>query len=342
MQITLLKQSKFPYHLATFAILAGIGLTAFSMLGLCTSSCSQTHNYRLLGMPFELSGAFFFGSLAIAHFYAFRHPQAKLLAEALIAMGLGAEIFFILLQKIQIGAWCPVCLSIASTIALAAIAYYLMYRKPLPKGVFMKNWLHAGMISTMITLGFVISLVGVSKVDTLGAIETDVKGKIKFGASNASTEIYIFTDWACPACRKVEPVLENFIPKILSTTKVTFVETVVHPETLNYAPYDLSFMVHDKARYFKIREALTQLALKVPEPNDEDIQAAVAPLGVKLRELPYQDVMAAMNYFEDLIKKYKVNATPTVVVVGSGGKTKTLTGSGINEAGLREAISSVK
>jgi protein-disulfide isomerase len=337
------KSQRAPYCLATLGILAGIGLTIFSSLGICTSACTQTHDYRMWEMPFEVTGAFFFTALAFSHFYSLKCPQFWLLTECLIASALGAEIFFIILQKVQIGAWCPVCLSIAASVALTAIGYLWMYRERLPQGVSMKGWLHLGMLTTMMTLGFAFSFMGITKVNMLEALEGGIKDKVKFGPAHAPVQIYIFTDWACPACRQVEPMLEKFIPQLLSSTTVTFVDTVVHPETLNYAPYNLAFMAHDKARYFQIRENLTKLALKVPEPTDEDIQASIDSLGVKLKELPYQDVMAAMNYNEELIKQYKVTGTPTIVVVGSQNKKeKTLSGSNITEAELREAIQAVR
>jgi len=48
---------------------------------------------------------------------------------------------------------------------------------------------------------------------------------------------------------------------------------------------------------------------------------------VKYVPLNYLDVMAGMQYFSTLVKKFKVPGTPAVVVLDSRtGKTKTLNG----------------
>jgi hypothetical protein len=59
----------------------------------------------------------------------------------------------------------------------------------------------------------------------------------------------------------------------------------------------------------------------------EDVQAAVSPLGVKYVPLNYADVLAGMQYFSTLVKKFNVPGTPSVVVRDlRTGKTKTLYG----------------
>ncbi|MBS1243573.1 MAG: Uncharacterized protein H6R41_110, partial [Deltaproteobacteria bacterium] len=73
--------------------------------------------------------------------------------------------------------------------------------------------------------------------------------------------------------------------------------------------------------------AMATLARKTKEPTPEDVQAAVSPLGVKYVPLNYVDVMAGMQYFSTLVKKFKVPGTPSVAVLDSRtGKTKTLYG----------------
>lgn len=326
-----------PYYLAALGILAGAILTSISFLDLCTKSCSDAHNYQLFGAPFEVSGALFFILLAALHF--FKTPASFFFGGLLIASGLGAETFFILLQKYQIGVWCPVCLSIAAAIALIGGSYFFLNKEG-----YMNKWLHIGLLTAFFTLGFTSSFFGISKIDRLQAVEDSIKEKIKFGNSSSPVQVYVFTDWACPACRAVEPAIEAMAPKIMKEAQLVFVDTVVHPETLNYAPYDISFMVHNKNKYFQIRKNLEKLSLTTKKPTDADVNKAIASLGVHYNELPYAEITAAMRHFEELTDKFKVTATPTIAIVNTGAKKgKKLAGvEEITEANLLKAINALK
>lgn len=316
--------------IALLGILAGGLLTAVSWLHLCRESCNEAHNYRLFGLPFEWIGAGFFLALGILHF---TNRRAAGLA---VAGGLGAEVLFILLQKIQIGVWCPVCLSIASILGIVGICYLITEKY---EG-FMNKWL----LTAALILGFSVSFLGVAKVDQLQAAEDAIKEQIKFGNLESPLHIYVFTDWACPACRLVEPKIEAISRKILKEAQMTFVDTVVHTATLNYAPYNISFMVNNKSNYFRIRDALGQLSLTTKKPSEEEVQKAIAPLGIQYRELPYEDVSIAMKYFEELTDKFKIIGTPSVAIVNSEAKKgKKLEGlEEITEANILKAMHNLK
>ncbi|MFV0340842.1 MAG: vitamin K epoxide reductase family protein [Parachlamydiaceae bacterium] len=333
--------SRWPFWLASLLIFAGIVLTAVSALKLCSETCNQAHNYRLFGMPFEVGGAVFFGTLALLHIGSVNKPWLGAFVLPLLALGLGAEAYFIYLQKYVIGHWCPVCLSIAATILLLAICYIYIR---IQQGVFMRNWLTNLSFLGLFALGVVTATAGLSQIDKLQAVEDRIKEEIKFGNKNSPVEVYVFTDWACPACRAIEPALERMGPKITAKAQLVFVDTVVHPETLNFAPYNISFMVNAKSKYFDVREALTKLSISNKKPTDQDIARVVAPLKVTYKELPYEDVTVAMRYFEDLVERFKVTATPTVAIVNrTAKKGKKLSGADeITEANVLKAIDALK
>jgi hypothetical protein len=125
--------------------------------------------------------------------------------------------------------------------------------------------------------------------------------------------------------------------------KVVFVDYPVHPETINFIPYNLSFIVREKAKYLEIREAMATLARKTKEPTPEDVQAAITPIGVKYVPLNYADVLAGMQHFNALVKRFKVPGTPAVVVLDSRtGKTKTFFGiSEITADNILKAVAEV-
>lgn len=326
-----------PYHLASVFILAGSILTLISWLKLCSTYCSDAHNYRLFGIPFEISGAFFFLALGILHFLKKTKPILLL-----ISSGLGAELYFIYLQKATIGSWCPVCLSIAFCIASLMLCYLIIYKNQHNEG-FMHPNRFTVLLSFTLIFGLASSFFGVGKIDQLGAAETTLKEEIKFGNKSSPIEVYVFTDWACPACRAAEPAIEAMASKVTQEAQLTFVDAVVHPETLNFAPYNISFMANNKPQYFQIRNALGKLSMKNKKPNDQDISAAVAPLGVSYRELPYEDVALTMKYFDELVDKLKVTGTPTVAIINPVSKKgKKLSGKEITEANVLKAIHALR
>jgi protein-disulfide isomerase len=100
----------------------------------------------------------------------------------------------------------------------------------------------------------------------------------------------------------------------MKRAKLLFVEFPVHPESMNFIPYNLSFLVREKAKYLEVRKALMHLAERTKEPTPEDVQKAVAPLGVAYRPLNYSDVNAAVQYFQSLVQAFHVEGTPAMVV----------------------------
>ncbi|MGE5283888.1 MAG: hypothetical protein ACM3OG_02850 [Actinomycetota bacterium] len=238
------------------------------------------------------------------------------------------------MQKYVIGKWCPLCIGIALSVVAACV---LIALERLPgvairlrgeeRNLEMKRLAgKTALILFAFLAGMGMSAKGLSKPDAVaGGLPVN---SLAFGEMESSSEVYIITDWFCPACRAAEPEILKGARKAMKQAKVVFVDYPIHPETFNYIPYDLSFIVREKEKYLQIREAIGTLARKTKEPTPEDVQAAVSPLGVKYVPLNYVDVVAGMQYFNSLVRKFKVPGTPTVVVLDTrSGKTKALTGS---------------
>lgn len=332
-----------PFHLATLGIIVGVILTGVSWFKLCSQSCNDAHNYRLFNIPFEWVGWAFFLVFSIFHFLGRSSSFYRTIAGLTIAGALGAEAFFILMQKYTIGAWCPVCLSIAGTIAFIGICYLFLNQRQQNEG-YMNKWLNIGLLTAVFTLGFTSSFFGISKIDQLQAVEDAIKEKIKFGNTSSPVQVYVFTDWACPACRMVEPAIEAMAPQLMKEAQITFVDTVVHPETLNYAPYNISFMANSKPKYFQIREALGKLSIKTKKPTEADVRKVIEPFGVQYNELPFEDITVAMRYFDELTERFKITGTPTIAIVNTSAKKgKKLAGvEEITEANVLKAIQALK
>ena len=88
----------------------------------------------------------------------------------------------------------------------------------------------AGPSSLLIIIAsFITAYFGVAKPDLLQAAENSIKDKIAFGTLNSKIQLYIFTDWECPACRQLKPALVRLSPELMNEAKVTFVDFAIHP-----------------------------------------------------------------------------------------------------------------
>ena len=173
------------YLIASLAILAGLILSIVSHLRLCAEECAATHNWKFFGFPFEYFGLIFFTPLLILHGLALKNEDVSFLVALMLAGALGAETKLLLVQKFQIGAWCPICLSITACVLIASLCYFISYAVKLKslikhhlKGEYMKSiWKGVASLSVF-TLGFLLSVIGVAKFDAIQAQENTIKKKV--------------------------------------------------------------------------------------------------------------------------------------------------------------------
>lgn len=228
---------------------------------------------------------------------------------------------FIIIQKYQIGHWCPVCLSIASSVAVAALVLVTGYIYHLKltiqhysRGDIMQK-IKQGLTSlSFIALGFLMAFIGISKPNSAEAAVKDIKERIAFGVKNSHIEVYFVSDWFCPSCKKVEPLIEKLYPKIRSQATFYFVDFPIHKKSLNFTPYNLAFLINNKGQYFQARNALSELTEKTETPNDEDVEQAAHSHGIVLKELTFLDVKSGIEFFDKIVDKYNLNSTPTIII----------------------------
>lgn len=328
-----------PNVIVWLATLAGLALSIVSLLKIC-SACSETAKYRVFGMDFGWFGITFFVVLTVVIAARKRFVWCDWLASLLLFASAGAEARFIWIQKYDIGQWCPICLSLAAAVFVAClgIAWYI-FQNYTAKGAAMKSKLvYIVFVTVCLLMGLGGSIVGVKK--EADAAELD----LFLGKTSSPTTIYFISDWFCPVCRKIEPAIEKMYPELAKSARISFVDLPIHKETLNFTPYNLQFISFEKAKYISLRKALTELSLKTKNPTEEEVQAAVAPLGVKLRQVNYADTLYGMQSNLTVYRGYGVNATPSVVVTNSKTKkTKVLVGdTQISEQGVKAAIAEVE
>lgn len=331
---------KTPFFIALLAIIAALVLSYVSWLEICTDMCVGTKDYRLFGMKFQHIGLIFFPLLLISHILSWKSRTFAMITGLTIAGALGSEVIFIWIQKFEIKAWCPVCLAIAGSLLVAGFAYIVRYLIHLNQSIesqnkeeMMKN-VRKGISSLAVfAIGVFAGIVGVTKVNPLEAMQNSVKESIIFGNQSSPIEIYIFTDWQCPACRKLEPNLPSILSAAEKKAKIVFIDVDIHPETLNFIPYNLSFMIHNKDKYLKLRDILTEISEETGAPTEEEVEEEVSRIGVTYEQLNFADVAVGNKYFKHMASEFDINSTPTIVIVNRDTKK------GKKLRGWREATS---
>ncbi len=332
------------------AFLAGLVLSLLSWLEVCTQECSDAHHYQFFGLSFGMIGIAYFGTLIILHFLSIKFQILYLATGFMVAGGLGAEIMLIVVQKFVIGKWCPVCLSIAAMISIAAFCFIGMYlleldtviRNNMGNKIMQKVWKGISSIS-IFAIGFILTFFGIGKEDKLQAAQTALEENLAFGNPKSPVVVYIFTDWQCPACRQAEPAIEKMFSSLTEKAQVVFVDLAIHPESLNFIPYNLSFILRNKPQYIQLRHILTNISSQTDSPTDEQVVHASSKIGIKYQQLSYSDIVLGIRYFRRLVQEYNIQGTPTVLVMHLNKNIKKkLSGSdSITEANILKAIDSM-
>lgn len=324
---------------------AGLILSVASALNFCAvDACSEAHKYALLGIPMPFLGIGFFIVAGILYELSTVKTFIKPLFVLLIFCASGAEIAFILIQKFRIQRWCPLCLGVAAAVYFVALVTSFegvknMISKVNQRGITMMPLVKKIVTIVLVfTAGFFLAYRGMEKGDAEESVP-----KIFLGKQDSSVEIFIITDWFCPACQKAEQEIEKALPALEKRAKVFFVDVPIHPETLNYTPYNLSFLSYEKNKYMELRKALLGLTKKTKEPTPEDVKGVIARLDVVYKPLSFLDATKGMKFYEAVSREFKVSATPTVVVkdTKTGKVTKLIGIKEINEPSMMKAVDQV-
>lgn len=308
-------------------ITGGLAVSILSGTDICTfGGCTEAHKYRLLGFAFAPLGITFFILAGLLVSLINRFPGAPLLFNLLLAGASGAEINMILFQKNVIGAWCPLCLAAAAIVYILAIGQiggHLLFRKEkfrMKLKIFGKPLL----LFATAMVGFALTFSGIAKEEASAS-----QLNLYLGKQDSRLEVYFFSDWLCPFCAGVDGAMESVYPSLSKKARILFVDRIIHQESLNFVPYDLSFAVNEKTKYLQLRKALFSVAQKTKNPSYEEIKAAITPLHVTYKQLSFLDVTQQMVDFQKLVEEFKVTSTPMLVIRNAKtNKIRTLAGNG--------------
>jgi len=207
----------------------------------------------------------------------------------------------------------------------------------------MLNIKHGLTSLSFLLLGFLMSFIGISNPNSAEATAAAIKDKIAFGLRESHLEIYFVTDWFCPSCKKVEPLIEKLFPKLRTESTFYFIDYPIHKKSMNFSPYNLAFLINSKDQYLKARNLLIQLTDTNDSPKDDDIEKAARKEKIPFSEVSYLDVKSGMDFFDSIVDKYKLKYTPTLIINNiRTHKTVTLEGrDDITEMKILEAIEKV-
>ncbi len=279
-----------------------LALSTLIIGNLCKTSCMFLHG-DILGLDLERFGFIFYCVLLVAAIFASKIFSLKdrlmKFITVVVSIGVGAEIILVKFQ-IQNSTYCPKCL--VSGFFLMAM-FFVMSR-------YIKIWL----VILLIVFGAIFTSFTFSG-SIVPAYAEEVRAP-SFGSEKARTEIIIYSDYFCPACRKVDIQLNDTLRKLKDRVKIRFVDVPMHPGSLEYAKLFLyawfksgnnlesalkvrDLLFHDAELHMTQPEVMRNLSLKgIPYKKDEDAAKVI------LRQV-----------YNPLMQTDKIHATPTVVIV---------------------------
>jgi len=136
-------------------------------------------------------------------------------------------------------------------------------------------------------------------------------------------EIRVYTDYFCGPCRNAESGMENLLAEIVKKrrARVLFIDTPVHRETVLYAKYFIYILKAKPEADFKTVLTFRRVLFEAAEKeisNENELTEYLKTLNIPFSEI---DVKPHFKAYSELIRKDRINSTPTIVIVTRNGKT---------------------
>lgn len=330
------------------AIIVGANLSIASINpDICSESCRAAHEYRLWGIALGWYGIFLFISLVVTYLlyklaklgkFIPKIPLGSILLflEIQLSAAMGAETWFLYIQKFVVGKWCMLCLGVFASLCLAT---FIVFSSPLDQE--RKNRMRK--LALCLSTFIMAILFTVGGLDRPIASAAGIQKNPFLGPDTAKFEVVIVSDWFCPACRKAEPQIEEIAKYFKSKVRIAFVD---YPFDGNaawraaYTPYNLTLLYDHKNNYLAGRQVLAKLSAYVKEPTSVQIQEALKKVGINLELGGYNEVIQGMAINKKIVQDLQITRTPTVAVRHiPSGKVELLIGVGdITVNSVRKAM----
>jgi len=135
---------------------------------------------------------------------------------------------------------------------------------------------------------------------------------------SGSYQMLIFSDYFCQPCQRLENWLDKEVHELLAKggVKVSFVDLPIYKLTPLYARYFL-YAVNASKSYKDVllaRKVLFDTASRIGAITEPQLENALKFRNISVK--PY-DVKPTLTQYNEIVRKYQVRGTPTIVFVYS-------------------------
>ena len=278
---------------------------------ICKGSCVFIHG-DILGIDLEIFGIFFYSLLLLfVILYKKISPKDWVMKAitAIVSMGVGVE-FILIKFQVQNNIYCPKCL-ISGFFFL--IMFFIVARH-------IKTWV----VILLILFGAIFTSFTFS-----GSVIPSYAKEIQypsFGNENSQTEIVIYSDYFCPACRKADEQINNTLRELKDKVKVRFVDVPLHTGSLDYAEvflYTWFESGNNIEKAIRVRDILFNAAEN--KTDKSGVLKILNSQGIPFKVDSEKAREIFRSFYNPLMKMDKISKTPTVVIA-KGNDRKPYTG----------------
>jgi len=307
--------------------LIGIGIMAY--YDYCDTTCSYLKG-DIFGIDLKWVGMAFMA--VVIAFAAFKQTP---FVRALLAAGLGVEVHLYAFQ-VQNNVYCPFCLAF-SVILIAS--FIINYEVP---SVWRENrrrmWLYfLGEVNfPMFKINklplLLFSILGyLTVLLTFSGSVTPAYGQDKTGAipslGKGKYEIFMFADYFCPPCKRIDTKAEPVMKELLASgkVKITFIDVPFSRTTPIYAKHYLySANANGSSNnILHVRRLLFEAAQVQRIQTEDALVAYLKEQKISWKTFNEKSIFALMTA---KIKENEVNSTPTCVIKYSATDVKKYVG----------------
>lgn len=274
---------------------------------LCKGMCSYLEG-DILGLDLNVVGIGFYSILLIATLLYSKYNPMDWLMKAtagLASLGMGAELVLVKFQVFN-SVYCPKCLVSGSFF----VVFFLIVAHHL------KKWV----VVLLILLGVFFTSLTFS-----GSIVPSYAAELypQFGNDKAQTEIIVYSDYFCPACRIADEQTNKHLSRLKEKAMIEFVDVPIHQGSLGYAEAflytwfasgsNLDIAIKTRAILFEASKT------KTPQP---EVLGILKTKGISFKTDKDRAKEIFRNFYNTSIKADNITATPTVVIVKGADRKK--------------------
>ena len=299
-------------------IFPALALVTLIIGQVCAKGCAFIRG-DILGLDLNIFGMLFYSLLLVLALFHVKVYRGERLVKALAAMasiGMGTELILIKFQ-VQNGVYCPKCLISGF---FFVVMFFVVARH-------LKSWV----VILLVSIGALFGSLTFS-----GSVIPSYAGEISspnFGSDKAQTEIIVYSDYFCPACRKVDQGIHTALRKLKDKARIRFIDVPLHPGSLEYAEvflYSWFESGNSLEAAIKTREILFDAAKT--KTDQSGVMGKLRAMGIpfKVDRGRARDIFR--GFYNPLMTQDKISATPTIVIARGNERKSYVGGENISKA----------